>query len=145
MRHLCRFFKFTIDSSGRKSLEARDKETGLSGCVRTDESGVHFADGGLAGSAVALQSGVALRLQILAEVIVDVLPRVGRQEARADAGFLRIVIVRRKGAVNLNVTIAASVVYDVAETIVFLLFNPVRVMIAEFFPGTAHGIYKIEG
>ena len=80
---------------------------------------------------------MALRLQILAEVIVDVLPRVGRQEARADTGFLRIVIVRRKGAVNLNVTIAASVVYDVAETIVFLLFNPVRVMIAEFFGSSA--------
>ena len=52
------------------------------------ESGVHFTDGSLAGSAVALQTGVAEGLQITGVVNVDIFPRVGRQETSADAGFL---------------------------------------------------------
>lgn len=39
-----------------------------SGCTRAAESGIHFTDGSLAGSAATLQSGVALGFQITVAV-----------------------------------------------------------------------------
>lgn len=72
---------------------------------------------------------------------VDILPRVGRQQASTNAGLLRIVIVSGKGAVNLNITEVKFVEYDVAETlaVLFFILDEVRVVMAKLFPGAAHG------